>query len=230
MQLFFEPQLLKTQCLDENDSKHCVKVLRKKKGDEIQVLNGQGSVFTCRITDPNPRACRVEVVKEEIVPRKQKRWVHIAIAPTKNADRLAYFLEKAVELGVQEITLLETKHSERRVQKMERLEKVAVSAMKQSLQTWAPILHEITPFEEFVQNKEVAKTRFIAHLSDSAEAIEHTQLSDKVCILIGPEGDFSDFELDLAKQCGWTNVFMGNSRLRTETAGVVAASLLTILN
>ena len=230
MQLFFQPQLLQTQCLDENDSKHCVKVLRKKKGDEIQVLNGQGSVFTCRITDPNPRACRVEVVKEEIVPRKQKRWVHIAIAPTKNADRLAYFLEKAVELGVQEITLLETKHSERRVQKMERLEKVAVSAMKQSLQTWAPILHEITPFEEFVQNKEVAKTRFIAHLSDSAEAIEHTQLSDKVCILIGPEGDFSTKEINLAIANQFIPVTLGNTRLRTETAALVACHTIALLN
>lgn len=229
MQLFFQPQLLQTQCLDENDSKHCVKVLRKKKGDEIQVINGQGSIFTCRILDPNARACKLEITHEEHISRKQKRWVHIAIAPTKNADRLEYFLEKAVEIGVQEITLLETQHSERRKQKMERLEKIAISAMKQSLQTWKPILHEMTSFDAFVSNQEVSTTRFIAHLSDTAEAIEQANLSEKVCILIGPEGDFSEIELTLAKQCGWTNVFMGNSRLRTETAGVVAASLLTIL-
>ena len=226
MLLFYQSDIEKTPILSEEDSRHCVKVLRKNIKDKIHVVDGVGGLFECEIVKSHEKKCEVKILSVEREFEKRNHYLHIAIAPTKNADRIEYFIEKCVEIGIDEITLIQTKHSERKNQKTERLEKIAISAMKQSLKAYLPKINELVDFEKFIKNANF-EAKFIAHLTDDAKPLKEVVADKKeVLMMIGPEGDFTKEEIGMAKQIGFQVVTLGNSRLRTETAGVVACTVV----
>jgi 16S rRNA (uracil1498-N3)-methyltransferase len=178
-------------------------------------------MYTAKITDANPKKCALDIVEVKPIP-KRSGFLHIAIAPTKNADRFEWFVEKAVEIGIEEITPLLCEHSERRVYKTDRIEKVAISAMKQSRNLNFPEINQATEFKNFI-NQGFKGKKCIAHCEEKTMALTDAITSEKsILILIGPEGDFSKSEIDMAISAGFVPVSLGNSRLRTETAGVVS--------
>ena len=212
--------------LSEIESKHCVRVLRKKNGDTIHLTDGKGNLHECLILDAHPKYCKFSITKT-IQQNKISPPLHIVIAPTKNIDRFEFFLEKATEIGIQEITPLLSFHSERKNIKLERLEKIVVSACKQSKNFHFPTLNTLTPFKEVLKN--TATQKLIAH----CEAKDKKELKDfsfdkDTIILIGPEGDFSTQEIEEAIEAGFKPVSLGKSRLRTETAGIVACTTVNL--
>jgi 16S rRNA (uracil1498-N3)-methyltransferase len=231
MQLFYKPDILENNVLSEEESKHCIKVLRMQEGHTLQLIDGNGGFYTARIIDSHYKRCKIEIIEETQNFEKRDYYIHIAIAPTKNLDRMEWFVEKCVEIGVNEITFLASNHCERKVLKLERLQKIAISAMKQSLKAYLPILNELIPFDKFVKNNQQS-SKMIAHLEEddrkNIQSIEHKEAN--YCILIGPEGDFSSNEIKLAYENGFQAVTLGNSRLRTETAGIVACHSLNLLH
>jgi len=232
MHIFYTPELSgNTYTLDETESKHCIRVLRLDKGDEITLVDGRGGFFTAEIFDPNPKRCAVNVIKSQKNFGLRNFRVHIAIAPTKNIERIEWFLEKATEIGVCRITPLLCRYSERKEIKTERLEKVMVSAMKQSLKAYLPLLDELTKFSEFVRQPFDGQ-KFIAHCEEQHRELLKSLVvpTQNYLILIGPEGDFSSEEIELALKEGFQPVSLGDSRLRTETAGVVACHTFNLLN
>lgn len=230
MLLFYQSNIEKIQILSEEDSRHCVKVLRKNIKDKIHVVDGLGGLFECEITKAHEKKCEVRILSTKREFEKRTHYLHIAIAPTKNADRIEYFVEKCVEIGVDEITLIQTKHSERKNQKTERLEKIAISAMKQSLKAYLPKVNELMDFDKFIENANF-EGKFIAHLTDDVKPLKDVAAnSNEVLILIGPEGDFAQDEILLAQKFGFQLVTLGNSRLRTETAGVVSCAIVNAFN
>ena len=232
MHIFYTPDISdKTYTLDEPESKHCVRVLRLEKGDEITLVDGRGGFFTAEIADPNPKRCTVNVIKSELNFGQRNFKVHVAIAPTKNNERLEWFLEKATEIGIDRVTPLLCRYSERKEIKHDRLEKVMVSAMKQSLKAYLPKLDELTKFNDFIKLP-FAGQKFIAHCEEQhREFLKNLVKSgENYLILIGPEGDFSPEEIEMAIQAGFQPVSLGESRLRTETAGVVACHTFNLLN
>ena len=231
MNLFYQPLIPRGALyLDPDESRHAVKVLRKRNGDAIRITDGNGVFYEGIITDADARQCAFEIHTSTPEPRRNFK-IHIAISPTKNTDRIEWFVEKSVELGVDEITLLQCEHTERQHLKIERLKKNAISAMKQSLKAWLPILHPIISFKDFVPSA-TEEQKFIAHVDDQ----NHFHLQRAVdpglpyLVLIGPEGDFSSDELTLAKRYGFKKVSLGSSRLRTETAGLAACHILNLAN
>jgi 16S rRNA (uracil1498-N3)-methyltransferase len=229
MQLFYKANFEEETVLDEIDSKHCIRVLRKKEGDQINVTDGIGNLFKCQIAEANPKKTKLTILETSREFEKPDRYIHVVIAPTKNTDRIEYFVEKAIEIGVSEISFIQTQNSERKVLKLERTNRIAISAMKQSLKAYLPKLNDLMPLKTFIQNTDSSNLNLIAHLDESSEPISNKKLGNSVCILIGPEGDFDESEIIWAKENGFQMVSMGNSRLRTETAGVVAVTLLNIL-
>jgi 16S rRNA (uracil1498-N3)-methyltransferase len=232
MHIFYTPELSgKTYILDETESKHCVRVLRLEKGDEITLVDGRGGFFTAEITDPNPKRCAVNVTKSELNFGLRNFQVHVAIAPTKNMDRIEWFLEKTTEIGINRVTPLLCRFSERKEIKHDRLEKVMVSAMKQSLKAYLPKLDELTKFADLIRQPFDGQ-KFIAHCEEQHRELLRNAVipGGKYLILIGPEGDFSPEEIEMAIAAGFVPVSLGNSRLRTETAGVVACHTFNLLN
>ncbi len=232
MHIFYTPELSgNTYTLDETESKHCIRVLRLEKGDEITLVDGRGGFFTAEIADPNPKRCLVNVIKSDLNFGLRNFQVQVAIAPTKNIERIEWFLEKATEIGINRITPLLCHHSERKEIKHERLEKVMVSAMKQSLKAYLPQLDHLTKFSEFIRQP-FDGLKFIAHCEEQhREVLKNVMIPGKnYLILIGPEGDFSPEEIKMAIASGFVPVSLGNSRLRTETAGVVACHTFNLLN
>jgi 16S rRNA (uracil1498-N3)-methyltransferase len=229
--LFYQPLIPKGIFhLDPEESRHCIKVLRKNEGDEIRITDGLGHFYDAVITKADFRECGFTVAKTTAENPKNFS-IHIAIAPTKNADRLEWFVEKATELGIDKITILDTKHTERTFLKKDRLQKVAISAMKQSLKATLPVIEALTPIEDFIR-KSTEDERYIAYVD--FENPHHLQKaasrSKQYLILIGPEGDFSTEEVSAAMQAGFVKVSLGNSRLRTETAGLAACHILNLIN
>lgn len=230
MLLFYQSDIEKTPILSEEDSRHCIKVLRKNIKDKIHVVDGVGGLFECEITKAHEKKCEVRILSVKRDFEKRNHYLHIAIAPTKNADRIEYFIEKCVEIGVDEITLIQTKHSERKNQKTERLEKIAISAMKQSLKAYLPKVNELIDFEKFINSVD-KEAKFVAHLTDDAKPLKEVVVDkSNVLLMIGPEGDFAKDEVALAQKSGFQVVTLGNSRLRTETAGVVACTIVNTFN
>lgn len=232
MQLFYVSTVSGSEIvLDETESKHAVKVLRLSVGESVQVIDGKGGFYNTRISDANPKKCRMEVIQAEKEFGKKDFRLHIAIAPTKNIDRFEWFLEKATEIGVDEITPLLTEHSERKAVKSDRLEKILVSAIKQSLKAYLPVLNEITPLKELITKADI-KNKFIAHCSGGEKNHLKNEIKkgEEALVLIGPEGDFSPEEVALAKDYGFREVSLGKSRLRTETAGIVACHIVNLAN
>jgi len=233
MQLFYNPALDNSTMqvvFDAVASNHIIKVLRKKQGDTLQITNGKGHLFEAEILEAHPKKCKVQVVSTK--KKHQKRyWFHIAVAPTKSNDRFEWFLEKATEIGVNEITPLICEHSERKVVKQERMQKVVEAAMKQSLQTYLPKVNDPISYKEFM-NQDHEGLLFIAHCQDGEKIDLKRRVAPDtdITLLIGPEGDFSKNEIDAAGNAGFIPVSLGDNRLRTETAAIVACTVINMIN
>lgn len=225
---FFEPQIietLKTFTLSEDTSKHCAQVLRMKKGEQLQLTNGKGLLITATITLADKKHSEVGIDRVEKYP-EEKRKISLGVSLLKNNSRFEWFLEKATEIGVSEIIPLICKHTERQHFRLDRMQNILVSAMLQSRQVWLPVLHEPIAFSEVIQNpNEVQK--LIAHCYDTEKKIlNQLPLDDNILLLTGPEGDFSIDEVDMALTKDFIPVSLGNTRLRSETANIVAAVML----
>ena len=231
--------------LPEEESAHAVQVLRAKVGDAVDVTDGRGHLLHCVVTNPHRKHCEVQIQSIETPAPLHAGYVHIVLAPTKNIERTEWFLEKATEIGVDEITLVLCDHSERKVVNIERLQKIVVAAAKQSLRTTYPVLNDLTPFKEVVRSKNLTPSLegragerlFIAHCEEGYAATENKRAlrdwlehGDRVMVLIGPEGDFSPAEIQSALAAGFLPVSLGNGRLRTETSGVVACHTAVLVN
>lgn len=232
MHYFYAPDIRgDLYTLPEDESKHCIRVLRLQTGDSIQLTDGQGNLYTAEITDDNVKKCVVRIKETLKEYGKRGFYLHIAIAPTKMLDRMEWFAEKATEIGVDEITPLICDHSERKELKTERLNKIISGAMKQSIKAYMPRLNEVTPFKKLIAES-AHDLKLIAHCQEGRKI----KLKDaykpgkNVLILIGPEGDFSPREVAQAIQEGFTPVSLGTGRLRTETAGIVACSAINQIN
>ncbi|MEM7486314.1 MAG: 16S rRNA (uracil(1498)-N(3))-methyltransferase [Bacteroidota bacterium] len=233
MQLFYNSTL--TEKLHEfffsaEESKHILRVLRKKEGETLFITNGKGFLFEAEILVTDLRKCKARIISaKKSIPKRHK--LHLVVAPTKMNDRYEWFLEKATEIGVNEITPIICDHSERKTIKVERMERVMQSAMKQSLQTFLPKLNPIISYQEFMNSK-LNGFKFIAHC-DEGEKMEFKRKAvadSNIIVLIGPEGDFSKTEIGLAKSKGFVPVSLGANRLRTETAAIVACTIVSMVN
>lgn len=232
MQLFYVPEITENEILlDEVESKHAIRVLRLKTGEKVQVVDGKGGFYTAEIIDTNPKKSRLRIIEAKKNHGKSDFYLHIAIAPTKNNDRFEWFLEKATEIGIDEITPLICEHSERKTIKPDRLEKIVVSAMKQSLKTWLPKLNPMVSLHEFIKRNDTP-IKFIAHCNEGTKPHlkNEVEKGKNILVLIGPEGDFSPEEVNLARMNGFREISLGNSRLRTETAGIVACHIVNLIN
>ncbi|CAD0009251.1 16S rRNA (uracil(1498)-N(3))-methyltransferase [Flavobacterium chungangense] len=233
MQLFYNPNIdetTETFSFDKEESRHIIKVLRKKDSDILHVTNGLGLLFETEITLASDNKCIVEVLSIKKSSEPQFR-LHLAVAPTKMNDRFEWFLEKATEIGIQEITPVFCDRSERKVVNKERFEKIILSAMKQSNETFLPKLNEAISFKEFIKQKNEG-LQLIAHCEETAKKSlkEVLKPNENVTLLIGPEGDFSEKEIILALENNFQPVTLGNTRLRTETAAVVACHSVVFFN
>ncbi|MGJ1192749.1 16S rRNA (uracil(1498)-N(3))-methyltransferase [Sphingobacterium siyangense] len=236
MQLFFTPDLnpsLENFILSEEESKHAIRVLRMDTGDRLQLIDGRGGLYEAQIIDPHPKRTVLTILNVEEEFQQPKYHLHIAVGPTKNIDRIEWFLEKATEVGIQEITPVICEHSERKEVKLDRLNKVVVAAMKQSLKAYLPKLNPAVSFKQFL--REIPKEgvqKAIAHCVDAEKKYLNQVLepAQHYIILIGPEGDFSEEEIDLALQMGFHPISLGEARLRTETAALAACMEVSLLN
>lgn len=232
MQLFFDPNFAShNNTLNPEESKHCIRVLRHKNGDEISILNGKGAIYTTKIIEANPKACKLEIINEELENIRPFN-LHIAVAPTKNIDRFEWFLEKATEIGIEQITPILCQHSERKIIKPERLEKVIIAATKQSLKSYKPILNPIVSFNELVERYKNNTNNYIAHCYNSPKELLKTAYppNNNTLILIGPEGDFSENEVENAIRNNFSAISLGHARLRTETAAVMGCATINLIN
>lgn len=236
MQLFYAPDIdfsSDSYTLSEEESRHCVRVLRLRVGDSLYVTDGNGTLCRAEIAAISPKNCTLSLRERTEAFEKRNYRLCVAIAPTKNTDRLEWFVEKATEIGIDRIIPLLTEHSERRVLKSDRLMRVATGAVKQSLKAYHPQIDELTPFKEVIKEGAFPGRKFIAYCGDEVERIplkECIQPGEDVLVLIGPEGDFSPEEVAMACRNGFVPVTLGRSRLRTETAGVVAVHTVALLN
>ena len=233
---FYDPQL--SGELPEDECHHAVRVLRLQAGDEIRLMDGRGTFCQAVITSASNHHCRYDIRLREPQAPAWRGHLHLAMAPTKLMDRVEWFAEKATEIGFDELTFLDCQFSERRVVKNERIEKILVSAMKQSHKAWKPQLNEVTPFESFVSTPRQGDC-FVCHCYEQGDVsgqAEKPFLLDVLnpgvpaTVLIGPEGDFSIDEVRLAEANGYRSVTLGRSRLRTETAALVAVHLMQLKN
>ena len=231
MALFYAPEIEKTWELPEEEAAHCLRVLRLSEGDELEVTDGKGKFFKVKIVSTAGKRCKVEAIETKSIEKGWKGNLTIAIAPTKNMDRMEWLAEKATEIGWDKVVFLNCRFSERKVIKTDRIERIVVSAMKQSLKFHKPIVEEITDFKKFI-NAEHSGQKFIAHCYDEQKHAlsESLTLGEDATILIGPEGDFSKEEVESAIKAGFIPVTLGNSRLRTETAGLVACHTYIMKN
>ena len=232
MHLFYTPEISneKTYTLNESESKHAIRVLRLKENDKLTLVNGKGTFFNAIISDGNPKKCKVDIIKKS-EKKKGSPNLHIALAPTKNNDRTEWFIEKCTGIGISEITPILCKHSERKKIKQERFVKTAISAMKQSLKATLPVVNELSTFKDFVKIPFEGK-KYIAHCysENQKHYKEIYKKGENSLILIGPEGDFSPEEVKLAIEKGFEPITFGTSRLRTETAGIMACAIFNLLN
>lgn len=233
MQLYYSPDIANTKTLPDGESLHCVKVMRKKEGDEILVADGTGKLYKCRIEKADSRKTILEILETIEYEPKRNYKIILAIAPTKNFERTEWAIEKAIEIGVDEINLLLCEHNERKEVKRERVLRLMIAAMKQSLNYKMPVLEVMTSFSDFISKNNDYPQKFFGYCGNStSKQMLSTQLHPEkdVAIMIGPEGDFSEKEVSKAISMGWLPVSLGDTRLRTETAGVVAVSTIETVN
>jgi len=232
MHLFYAPDINNVQyVLNPEDSRHCTKVLRLRGKDKISLTDGKGHFYHCTITKADSKSTEVKIDEKEEVEKHWPFHLQIAIAPTKNMNRTEWMLEKVTELGVDKITPLHCDHSERKIVKPARMERIITAAVKQSLKAWYPGLEEMAGFSDFVK-KDFSGQKYIAYIDEkyNLQLSEDYEPGSDVVILIGPEGDFSDDEVQMAIKHGFKPVSLGKSRLRTETAAVIACHSFHLLN
>ena len=244
MQLFYAPNI-KTKIpayakasagrftLNESESKHCIKVLRLNAGDTINLIDGKGGFYKAKIINAHPKRCSVKIIETVKDYGRRNFYLHIAIAPPKNIERMKWFLEKVTEIGIDEITPIICKHSERKVVNTERLTKVITSAVKQSIKAYHPVLNNPVKFDEFVMSEFSNNChKFIAYYNaHNKKNLKKTyRTKQDALILIGPEGDFTSEEVKFAVKNNFTEISLGGSRLRTETAGIVACCTVNLVN
>jgi 16S rRNA (uracil1498-N3)-methyltransferase len=248
MHLFFTPDISgKSYTLSETESKHCIRVLRLGKDDIVCLIDGHGGFYKAQIIDDNPKSCNLEIIEESLKFEQRPYYLHIAMAPTKNMERLEWFLEKAVEIGIDEFTPVICERSERKTLNADRLEKIAISAMKQSIKAYKPKINLCTPFKSLIKsaNQEIKMIAYCNDFNPDTPAPSNINLNDSlerkfinnaykkgrsaIC-LIGPEGDFTQSEINASLDVGFTGVTLGKSRLRVETAGLVICHTIYYLN
>ncbi|CAA9301240.1 MAG: 16S rRNA (uracil(1498)-N(3))-methyltransferase [uncultured Cytophagales bacterium] len=232
MHLFYAPDFSQDRpFLPEEEARHALKVLRLDVGDPLRVTDGRGNLYEASIAGADPKKCRLAVLRHEPEFGKRGFSIHVAVAPTKNADRTEWLVEKCVEIGVDRLSFVLCERSERRHFNPDRVEKIAVAAMKQSLKAYLPEMGELVSLREFLKNPPPGHN-YIAHLEEGERRLlQHAApAGGSYCVLIGPEGDFTPGEVAAALGSGFVPVSLGESRLRTETAGVVACHILNLLN
>ncbi len=231
MHVFYTPDIALTPELPEEEAGHCLRVLRLTIGDEVMLTDGKGSFYKAVISAASGKRCQVKVTENIPQEKGWNGWLHIAMAPTKNMDRTEWFAEKATEIGFDELTFLNCRYSERKVIKNERIEKILVSAVKQSLKATMPVLNGMTDFRAFIAGEHPGQ-KFIAHCYEGEKPLLKDVLrpEEDALVLIGPEGDFSEEEVARAIEAGFQPISLGKSRLRTETAALVAVHTLNLLN
>ena len=234
MQLFYAPDVtLPLYTLNDEESKHCVRVLRLHQGDTLHLTDGRGSLHRCEIVEAHQHHCTVKIVETQSEYGRRPYSLTMAVAPTKNIDRYEWFLEKATEVGVDRIVPIECDHSERRTIKHEREERVITSAVKQSIKAYHPTLDEMTDVKKLISAPFEGR-KFIAHCDSSFKKRDYLpsiiKKSENILILIGPEGDFSPEEIKFALENGFEAISLGNQRLRTETAAVAATVMVATIN
>lgn len=233
MHIFYTPDITQnTYSLNEEESKHCIRVLRLPVGAIVNLVDGKGGFYTAEITVDNPKKVVLSVLNVETEFHKRNHYLHVAVAPTKNIDRIEWFLEKATEMGIDEITPVITDRSERRVVKEDRLNKVITSAVKQSIKAYHPKLNDAIALDAFLKQP-FDGTQLIAHCIDNSEKKYISELVEphqKYLILIGPEGDFTPDEVNLALNKGYKALTLGDNRLRTETAALSVCFEINYLN
>lgn len=234
MHIFYTPLISADETdftLSEEESKHCVRVLRLAIGSNVRLIDGKGGVFEAQVIDDHPKRTRLRIDSFTISEKIRDYHLHLMVAPTKNIERFEWFLEKATEIGVDEITPIVCDHSERKEVKWDRLNKIIIAAMKQSQQYYLPQLNDIIGFNEII-SKNTSSKKFIAHCEDGKKQFLSECLNPKedVIILIGPEGDFSSQEIKQAIAASFVPISLGNTRLRTETAATVAVLETSLIN
>lgn len=229
MHVFYTPDISgNSYILNEEESKHCSKSLRIPCGEIVQLIDGKGGYYLAKIVDNSQKKCVLEVISKENNYKKRNYYLHIAIAPTKNIDRFEWFLEKCTEIGIDEITPLLCDHSERKIVKLERLEKILIAATKQSVNAFLPKLNQVVEFKKFLLETD-PKSSFVAHCVENDKKPLSDYVIPRITILIGPEGDFSSKEIELCRDAGIKEISLGNTRLRTETAGIVACHTVSLV-
>ena len=231
---FYAPDIDTTGLLPEGESGHAVRVLRRRPGDEVEAVDGKGTLFRCRLLDDNHRGAAVEIVERIAMPKVWKPYITVAVAPTKHADRMEWLVEKLVEIGIDRFVPLRCERSERKELKRERIEKIAVSAMKQSLKAVLPRIDDTVTLKNFLAEYAASPAqKFVGYCDADTPrrllAKAYAPGSD-VTLLIGPEGDFSPTEIEACLNAGFVPVTMGDNRLRTETAALVGADTIHIVN
>jgi len=234
MHLFYTPDIAPSHpqyFLNEEESKHAVRVLRLEPGAEVQLIDGRGGLYTAQIKDAHPKRTILQITSVITAYNKRNYYLHIAIAPTKNLDRLEWFLEKATEIGIDEISLIICRRSERKEVKVDRLNKIIISAIKQSLKAYHPVLNGPVAFDAFI-SRQFEGQNFIAHCENTAKTSLSNELKKQgeYLILIGPEGDFTPVEIEMALHNGFKAITLGDNRLRTETAALEACFEVNFLN
>lgn len=229
--IFYHPDIANSQQLPEQESQHCVKVLRMKEGDELTVVDGCGNFYSCELVQAHPKHCLVKILDVQKQELNRDFKIAIAFAPTKQMDRNEWFIEKAVEIGVDRFIPLRCDFSERKEIKSDRLTKIMVSAMKQSKQAFLPVLEEITTFQQLVSQPFVGQ-KFIAHCYSTEKSVlsQLCKKGENTLILIGPEGDFSESEVQMAIDNGFKAISLSDNRLRTETACLTALHTVHVVN
>lgn len=231
MQLFYAHEVSDAVAfLDKEETKHCVKTLRKQIGDLLTLTDGRGHLYEATLVEVTKKGSTLQIIRSLEVVDQRSFYLHVAIAPTKNIGRLEWFLEKATELGIDEVTFLQCDRSERKTIRLDRLQKVILAAAKQSIKASFPILHPLTKFSDFIPTAQ-ATYKGIAHCQRSPlPHLKTAATADQLLLLIGPEGDFSPREVEQALQHGFVEMGLGKSRLRTETAGIVACHTVHLMH
>ena len=232
---FYVPNAIEHNELPTDEAIHAIRVLRLKIGDDIFLIDGKGNFYEAVVTLANSKHCLYEITQTLVQNKTWKGHIHLAIAPTKDISRIEWLVEKATEIGFDEISFLNCQFSERKNLRIDRIERIVISAMKQSRKAWKPIVNNMLSFEDFIQ-KEVTGQKFICHCYNEIEKtdffsnINNSGLFEEITVLIGPEGDFSINEVHQALQQQYKSTTLGNSRLRTETAGLAAVLMANLAN
>lgn len=233
MQLFYTTDIQEDLAyFSEVEARHAVQVLRRQVGDVLHFVDGKGTLYQGKIIETGKKKCVLSILSRQVAYNPRPFHLTIAIAPTKNINRLEWFLEKTTELGIDTIIPIQCQHSERGKLRLDRLEKVILSAMKQSLKAQLPVLEPLVPFGKLIQRSDLPKQKYIAHCAEGERSLlgEKYTAGEDVMVLIGPEGDFSQQEIAVALSNGFLPTTLGNNRLRTETAGIAACGILNYLN